>query len=639
MPSSTLLPSDDQISEKKPNPYWINSWGEGYFEINDSGEVIVRPEKDDTTINLHQLVQSLEQRGIEPPILFRFDGIIRNRIQHIYTAFEEAIQEYHYNNTYHMAYPIKVNQQRHVVDIIRTSAADRSISLEVGSKPELLAVLAIQDSEDALLLCNGYKDAEYIELALLSRKIGRRPIIIIEQFYELQLILETAEKLGIDAEIGIRIKPHCRGSGKWASSGGDLAKFGLNTHEINQVIEQLVASGKDHWLKLIHFHIGSQLTSIIPLKKVLREATRMYIEIAKRCPSISYFDVGGGLGVDYDGSKTSSDSSMNYTIEQYARDIVYTVGSICSQEQVEHPTLLSESGRAIVAHHSLLVTEVIDVAPAIHKADKLDSPPSDHELLKEMLDTYHSLNFENCTEVLHDSFDLQDTAIEKFNQGDLSLEERAYVERLSRHISSKILTLAKELEFVPEEIQKLQEKFLDLYFCNFSVFQSLPDAWAIQQLFPIMPIHRLNEPATNKAKIVDLTCDSDGVINKFANPKEDAQWIELHSLKNNSPYFIGIFLAGAYQETLGGLHNLFGDTNAVHVDVDEHGDWKIKHQIEGDTIKEVLGYVQYDNRDLIERLRCSIEKSLRKQQLSLEESAKLKLRFKQALESYTYLVV
>lgn len=639
----STLPEKERLKDEAENslaknPYWVNNWGEGFFKINDTGDVIVRPEKTEHTINLPQLVNSLVQRGIEPPILFRFDGIIRSRIHHIYSSFENAIEEYKYENSYHMAYPIKVNQQRHLVDIIRTSAEDRSISLEVGSKPELLAVLSIHNSDDGLLLCNGYKDAEYIELALLSKKIGRRPIITIEQFYELDLILETAKKLGVEPEIGIRIKPHCRGSGKWASSGGDLAKFGLNTHEINQVIERLIETKKDHCLKLIHFHIGSQLTSIIPLKKVLREATRMYIEIAKRCPSISYFDVGGGLAVDYDGSKTASDSSMNYTIEQYARDVVYTVGNICSEEGVAHPTLLSESGRAIVAHHSLLVTEVIDVAPAIQGIEDVEAPPSDHFLLTELKDIFYGLTTENSLETLHDSHDLQERAIELFNQGELSLEERAYVERISKHITAKILELSKKLEYLPEEIETLQEKFLDVYFCNFSVFQSLPDAWAIQQMFPIMPIHRLNEQPTRKATIVDLTCDSDGTINQFVNPQDNSKWIPLHEL-GKSPYYLGVFLVGAYQETLGGLHNLFGDTNAVHVDIDEQGQWKIKHLIEGDTNGEVLSYVQYDTRDLSERLRCAIEEALKKNRLSLEEAKQLKRRFKQALESYTYLVV
>ena len=637
MPESLLKKSSNIIKENA-DLYWINGWGEGYFQINENGEVVIKPKRNEETINLYELVTSLVQRGIEPPILFRFDGIIKDRIKRIYNSFNQAIEEYEYKNSYQMAYPIKVNQQKHVVDIIRTSGTPHQLSLEVGSKPELLAVLSIHDSEDTLILCNGYKDVKYIELALLSRKIGRRPIIIIEQFYELKLILEISKKLNIEAEIGIRIKPHSKGSGKWASSGGSLAKFGLSYHEINLTIEQLIKEDKTHYLKLIHFHIGSQLTSIIPLKKALRESSRMYVEIAKRCPSICFFDVGGGLGVDYDGSKTTADSSMNYTIEQYARDVVYTIGSLCEEEKIPQPTIISESGRAITAHHSILVTEAIDVSPIIHTPNNIEPPPSDHPILQELYETYNTVKTSNCMEALHDCSDLQESAIEQLIQGEISLEEKAYVERISRHLTSKILQLAKKLKFIPEEIQKLDDNFLDMYFCNFSVFQSIPDAWAIQQLFPVMPIHRLNTTPDKKATIVDLTCDSDGIINQFVSYPKNLKWTYLHEL-NSSPYYIGIFLVGAYQETLGGLHNLFGDTNAVHVDINEQGNWELKHLIEGDTIKEVLSYVQYSTEELITRLRSSIEKALRKNHLSLEESATLMKHFKKTLESYTYLVV
>jgi arginine decarboxylase len=644
---TSILISPDSKEDKKNilnninknnDLYWMHGWAENYFRINEKGDINIHPSRDDNSINLHELVTSLVQRGIEPPLLFRFDGIIRDRIECIYSAFHSAIKEYQYRNEYHLAYPIKVNQQKHVVDTIKKAGSKHRLGLEVGSKPELLAVLSIYDTEKALLLCNGYKDAEYIELALLSIKIGRRPIIIIEQLNEIALVLQMSEKLGIEAEIGLRIKPHSKGSGKWSSSGGELAKFGLNIHEINLAIQQLKDAGKEKWLKLLHFHIGSQVTSIIPMKKAIREAARVYAQIAKQCPSMSFLDVGGGLAVDYDGSKTTCDCSMNYTIEQYARDVVYIIGSICKEENLNDPIIISESGRAIVAHHSILVTEVMDVSPSLNVINRLSPPPTKNKILQELFDIYQHMTAKNCLESLHDASDLKENAIEKFIQGDLSLEERAYIERNYCHLKAKVNMLASELEFVPKEIEDLKSKLLDIYFCNCSVFQSLPDSWAIQQLFPVMPIHRLDTKPNRQAIIVDLTCDSDGKINKFVSPKKTSNFIPLHE-PNSSPYYLGIFLVGAYQETLGGLHNLFGDTNAVHVDKDDQGNWELKHQIEGDTIKEVLSYVQYNIDDLIERLRISIEKALRNNHLTLAESAKLKHRFKQALQSYTYLVV
>lgn len=618
--------------------YWIQGWGEDYFDINSQGRVSVRPHRKGSSVDLYELVRTLVQRGIEPPILFRFDGIIRDRIQRLCSAFRSAIEEFDYRNDYRPAYPIKVNQQKQIVDVIRNAGRDSLLGLEVGSKPELVGVLSIHNTEGALLLCNGYKDSEYIELALLARKIGRRSIIIVEQFYELNLVLDIASKLGIEAEIGFRMKPYSKGSGRWASSGGDFAKFGLSIHEILLGVEQLKKTGKDHWLKLLHFHVGSQITSIAPIKKALKESSRMYAELAKLCPSMCFFDVGGGLGIDYDGTKTSADCSMNYSMEEYARDVVSAIGAACQDADLPHPVIVSESGRALVAHHSVLVTEVIDVAPSIGPVCELPKPPGDHESLHEFVSLYRSVAPKNCVESLHDAADLRQSVLERFIQGEISLPERAYAERAYWHLIAKIRQVSKQLKYVPEEIERLDEKLLSMYFSNFSVFQSLPDVWAIQQMFPVMPIHRLDEEPTVRATIVDLSCDSDGKIDRFVSPKEPARHIMLHELGKTS-YYLGVFLVGAYQETLGGMHNLFGDTNAVHVDLDENGNWEFKHEIEGNSVSEVLKYVQYDSADLIERLRLSIEKALREGRLTNEESAKLKKRFKEALESYTYLVV
>lgn len=619
--------------------YGINSWGEGFFGVNSKGHVTVQPSQNGPSGDLYELVKSIVARGIEAPILIRFDGIIRSRISFLQKAFHDAIQEFHYRNTYQAAYPIKVNQQRTIVDLIHHTGRKNLLGLEVGSKPELIAVLSILDTLDALLLCNGYKDAEYIELALLASKLGRRAVIIIEQFYELKLVLEIAERLNIEPEIGFRMKPATKGSGRWKMSGGDLAKFGLNIHEIVLGVELLKKNGKTNWLKLLHFHIGSQVTSIDSIKKALNEATRIYTELAKECQSISYFDVGGGLGVDYEGSRTNSDSSMNYTVEEYARDVVSSIGEACLKANIPDPIIITESGRALVAHHSVLITEVIDVSPTLDATNQIDSPPTDHELLANLFSLHQTLTGQNCHEVLHDALEIKEKILQDFIHGSLSLVERAYAERTYRHLIAKIRQVSLNLKYIPGEIINLDKTLYDLYFCNFSVFQSLPDAWAIDQLFPIMPIHRLDQEPTRRAIIADLSCDSDGKIDHFINrPSHADQYIKLHEVKEY-PYYIGIFLVGAYQEILGGLHNLFGDTNAVHVDLDEEGNWELNHVIEGDQIREVLSYVQYDSQELIERLRLSIEKSLKAGRMTNEESAKIQRKFRKALDSYTYLVV
>lgn len=618
--------------------YRIRAWGAPYFDVNAQGNVSARFQPNGKSGDVYELVRSLVQRGIEAPILIRFDGILRDRIRCIQGAFDAAINEFRYGNTYRLAYPIKVNQQRTVVDFIQTTGSVHLLGLEVGSKPELIAVLSINESAGSLLLCNGYKDAEYIEIALLATKIGRRSIIIIEQFYELKLVLDIAEKLNIEPEIGFRMRPFNKGSGRWKSSGGDMAKFGLSAHEIDLGIELLKLAGKIHWVKLLHFHLGSQIPSIVSVKKALSEAARMYTELAKECPSMSFFDTGGGLGIDYDGSRSSTDSSMDYTVEEYARDVVSAIGSACEKAEVDPPTIISESGRALVAHHSVLITEVIDVAPCLDAVENLVSPPSDQEVLTSLYKLYQDVNPDNCHEVLHDAQELKEHIFECFVHGSLSLKERAYAEQAYKYLIAKIRHVSKQLNEVPEEIKDLDKQLLDLYFCNFSVFQSLPDAWAIDQLFPIMPIHRINEEPKRRGFIADLSCDSDGKIDKFVNKRGTSHYLKLHEYTGN-PYYIGIFFVGAYQEILGALHNLFGDTNAVHVDLDEDGNWQIKHVIEGDTIREVLNYVQYNPQDLIERLRASIEKSLKLGRLSPAESAKLQKKFKEALESYTYLVV
>ncbi len=618
--------------------YWINRWGNPYFGINQKGHVIVKPYFQGPEGDLFELVESLVQRGIEAPILIRCDDIIRDRIRYLQQAFDSAIEEFDYQNTYRIAFPIKVNPQCHVVELVEQAGQLNQLGLEVGSKPELLAVMTFNDNLEALLLCNGYKDAEYIELALMARKLGRRSIIIIEQPYELQLVLDVTQRLDVEAEIGFRMKLSNKGAGRWQTSGGDLAKFGLNIHEIVHCLEQLQKAQKTEWLKLLHFHIGSQITSIEAVKKALQEASRMYTELAHLCSSLCFFDAGGGLGVDYDGTKTTSNSSMNYSVEEYARDVVSAIGEACQKAEVPHPTIITESGRALVAHHAILITEVIDVAPTVDPVTQLTPPPNDHDLLLTIFDLYQNVTPETCQEALHDAYELKEAILENFMYENLTLHERSYAEKVYRHLIAKIRLLAKQLATIPEDIEKLNDVLFDTYFCNFSVFQSLPDSWAIEQLFPVMPIHRLLEEPTRRGILADMSCDSDGKIDRFVGQREHQNDLPLHPFQN-SPYYLGVFLVGAYQEILGGLHNLFGDVNTVHVQLDEEGQWVIKHIVEGNTIEEVLAYAQYNPEQLLRQLRVLLEKALKKGRISNAESAKLQKKFKGFLETYTYLTV
>lgn len=615
--------------------YFIEKWGEDYFHVNALGHVEVTPNRK-LGGDLFELTQSLVAQGIEAPILIRFNGILRDRIERLSQAFQTAIQEFDYRNTHRMVFPVKVNPQRHVVETIQQVGQDYQMGLEVGSKPELIAVLALELNPDSLLLCNGYKDAEYISLALMAKKLGRHTIINIEQLYELKLVLDAAEKLGVEADIGFRMKLSNTGSGRWKSSGGEHSKFGLSSHEIVSCTEMIQAHGKGHWVKLLHFHLGSQITTIESIKKVLKEGARMYTELASLLPSLSLFDVGGGLAVDYEGTKSTSDSSMNYTVEEYARDVVSAIGEACTLTGIADPIIVTESGRALVSHHAVLITEVIDVTP-IPQEDKI-KPPSDHEILKNLSALNEELSLKNCRETFHDVMELKERILDEFIYGKLTLKERAYAEKLSRVLLAKIRSFYKQLRQAPEELAELDKILLETYFCNFSVFQSLPDSWAIGQLFPVMPIHRLHEPATHEAVLADLTCDSDGKIDSFIGEEEPTHALKLHDY-TGAPYYVGVFLVGAYQEILGGLHNLFGDTNVVHAELGDDGQWKLSHLVEGDTIEEVLHYVQYNTEKLNIQLYALLERSLHSGKISPAESAQIKKMFKQSLESYTYLVV
>jgi len=618
------------------NHYSIDRWSEGYFEINSLGHVEVKPNRTGKGGDLYQLVQTLVEQGIEAPILIRFNGIIRDRISKLSSAFNSAIQEFNYRSTHQIVFPLKVNPQKHVVEAVREAGQKLQIGLEVGSKPELIAVLALENDPQSLLICNGYKDAEYISLALLSCKLGRRTLIIIEQMYELNLVLETAAKLGIEAEIGFRMKLSNSGSGRWKESSGEHSKFGLFSYEIISCVEILKTQKKSHWVKLLHFHLGSQVTSIESIKKAIQEGAKIYTGLAKMLPSLHLFDVGGGLAVDYDGSKSTENSSMNYTLEEYARDVVFTVGESCLDAGVDDPVIITESGRALVSHHSILITEVLDVTSMPHK-NELEAP-SQHDILQTLDEMEVEISAKNCRECFHDLLDIKERILQEFIYGTMSLLERAYAEKKTRYLLDKVNIFYKQLRKIPEEIAMLNSILQETYFCNFSVFQSLPDSWAIQQLFPIMPIHRLLEIPTHQAILADLSCDSDGKICTFINDHSPSDHLKLHEYTGH-PYYIGIFMVGAYQEILGGMHNLFGDTNVVHAELDEEGQWELFHLLEGDTIEKVLHYVQFEPEKLIVQLQSLIEKSLKAKRITLSESAQIKKKFKEALQSYTYLVV
>lgn len=614
------------------------AWGGGYFSINERGRLAVRPAPGQKGCDLFDLVEDLEQRGLTSPILLRFDQIVQDRVAKIQNAFRDAITESGFEGGYQLAYPIKVNQQYQVVEVVRTAGQQSPLALEVGSKPELLAVMAIHDVAGALLICNGYKDREYIELVLLAKKLGRRPIIVIEQLDEVDLILRLAAELGTDVELGIRMKPSTKGAGRWDESAGERSKFGLSSWEVLKVAERLGSAGCREWLKLLHLHVGSQITSIGAVTRVLREATRVYTELAKLCPNLCFFDAGGGLGVDYDGSRTSFHSSMNYSVAEYAREVVYAVLERCQETSVPHPDIITESGRATVAHHSVLVVEATEMSAALAPLPASNASETDHDMVKYLKQLYDGLTLKNCRETLHEALVMRDEMLEQFIRGDMDLAERASAESYLRHIISGIHELAADLHRPLEEMPTLKKELDNVYFCNFSIFQSIPDSWALDQLFPVMPIQRLDEEPRTQAVLADLTCDSDGRLDRFIDARGTQRSVRLHSILSDEPYYVGIFLVGAYQEILGDMHNLFGDTNAVHVRIEPDGRPRTSKVVRGDTMQEVLDYVQYSSVDLFERLRLATDEALRAGRMTARDARKLESRYREALGSYTYLI-
>lgn len=618
--------------------YNINGWGIGYFGVNEKGNVVVKPRKEHgPAIDIRELLDELALKDINPPILLRFPNILDNRIEKISGCFERARAEYGYQGKYYNVYPIKVNQQRPVVEEIVRYGKKFNIGLEAGSKPELHAVLPIMDNPEALIVCNGYKDEDFIELALLAHKMGKKIFLVVEKLNELKLIIQIARRLNVVPNIGIRIRLAASGSGKWEDSGGDQSKFGLNASELLEAVELARHEGIISWLKLIHFHLGSQITNIRKIKAGLREVAQFYVQLHRLGCAIEYVDIGGGLGVDYDGSRTTIASSINYSIQEYANDAIATLLDAADKHGLPHPHVITEAGRALTAHHSVLVFNVLEIATTplwdetIHAVEQ-----NDHEIVRELYTLLNNISPRTILEVWHDALQLREESLELFSLGLLDLPSRAKVERLFWSIATAVNRYAQDFRHIPDELRVLPKLLADKYFCNFSLFQSLPDAWAIDQLFPIMPLQRLNEKPQRRATLHDITCDSDGRIDRFIGIRETMPYLSVHDLREGEPYYIGVFLVGAYQEILGDLHNLFGDTNAVHIVCDEESYW-IDQIIEGETIEDVLDYVQFSAKRLVRTMEAWVMQAVKENMITLHEGKEFLAMYRSGLYGYTYL--
>ena len=617
--------------------YNINGWGVSYFGINEEGNVYVSPSKDQTRIDLKEVMNELALRDVTTPVLLRFPDILDNRIEQTASCFQKAKKEYDYKAENFIIYPIKVNQMQPVVEEIISHGRKFNLGLEAGSKPELHAVIAVQCQSDSLIICNGYKDQSYIELALLAQKMGKRIFIVIEKLNELEIIAKAAKKLNVKPNLGIRIKLASSGSGKWEESGGDASKFGLTSSELLEALRILDEKGLHNCLRLIHFHIGSQITKIRRIQTALREAAQFYINLHKMGYNVDFVDCGGGLGVDYDGTRTpSSESSVNYTIQEYVNDCVYTFVDAANKNNIQHPNIITESGRSLAAHHSVLVIDVLETASLPRMSEEFEPTETDHQLVKDLYEIWDNLNPRSILEDWHDAEQIREEALDLFAHGIVDLKTRAEIEGMYWSICREINTLTKQLKHVPEELRKLDKLLADKYFCNFSLFQSLPDSWAIDQLFPILPIQRLDERPTRNATLQDITCDSDGKIANFVTNRHISHVLPVHQLKKTEQYYLGVFLVGAYQEILGDMHNLFGDTNAVHISVKD-GRYHIDQIIDGETVEEVLDYVQYNPKKLVRQLEIWVAKSVKAGKISLEEGKEFLSNYRSGLYGYTYL--
>lgn len=627
--------------------YNIDRWGAGYFDINEEGHVIVKPlQEAGAVVDLTDVVEEARGRGLRFPLLVRFQDILRHRVEAVNRAFHTAIAECGYRGRYRGVFPIKVNQLREVVEEILDAGRPYDFGLEVGSKPELFAGLALQGQPGNLIICNGYKDAAFIRMALMGSRLGKEVILVVEKLEELRQILAQARQAGVEPAIGIRVRLASKGQGKWAESAGENAKFGLTTAELLAAAELLRAENLAHCFRLLHFHIGSQVPDILTIKKAVQEAARFYAKLIKMGFAIRYLDVGGGLGVDYDGSRTAFDSSTNYTLQEYTNDVVYYVADVCNAEGVRHPDLVSESGRALVAHHSVLLVEVFGAIAKARPPTALTYGEQEHPLVRELLEIRRHLPKLNKLEAWHDALERKEDAQHMFTLGMLDLPDKAKIETLYWEISEAVVRSFKDQAYVPEEIRQLEDSLGDQYLCNFSVFQSLLDHWALDQLFPIMPIHRLGERPSRDGTLVDITCDSDGQVNRFIDLRDVRDTLPLHPLTTNGngqpePYYLGFFLMGAYQDIMGDLHNLFGRVNELHVflDPDEPAGYYVEEIIEGTTIVQALQSVQYDENELKRQMKAQVDAAIKADRLKPSEGMRLLDDYEKGLREYTYLTL
>jgi arginine decarboxylase len=627
------------------NLYNIQRWGAKYFDINEAGHVVARPlEEAGASVDLTDVIEEAKGRGLKFPVLIRFQDILRHRVESINLAFRSSITEYNYQGKYRGVFPIKVNQLREVVEEILDAGKPFDFGLEVGSKPELFAGLALQNQIGSLIICNGYKDCNFIRMALLGTKLGRKVIMVVEKLEELRQIITVSRQLGVEPVVGIRARLMSKGAGRWADSGGEDAKFGLSTAEILAATEMLKAENLSHCLKLLHFHIGSQVPDILTVKKAVQEAARLYAKLHKMGFQIDYLDVGGGLGVDYDGSRSAFDSSTNYTLQEYTNDVIYYVADVCNAEKVPHPDIVSESGRALVAHHSVLIVEVFGAIEKVRPGQFFQYGENEHALVKELLDIRRNLAKLNKLEAYHDAQERREDAQHMFTLGVLDLPDKAKIENLYWEIGQEVVQSFHGQSYVPEEIRNLEDSLADQYLCNFSVFQSLLDHWALGQLFPIMPVSRLNECPTREATLVDITCYSDGQVNKFIDLRDVRDTLPLHKLNTNGngviePYYLGFFLMGAYQDIMGDLHNLFGRVNEVHVflDPDEAAGYYVEEIIEGTTIVQALASVQYDENELKRQMKAQMDEAIKSDRMKPSEAMRLLDDYERGLKEYTYL--
>ena len=623
--------------EDSSEMYNIKGWGTSYYGINEKGDVYVSPAKNDVRIDLREVMDELALRDVTAPVLLRFPDILDNRIEKMDECYRKAKEEYNYQGESYIIFPIKVNQMQPVVDEMITHGRKFNLGLEAGSKPELHVVIAQQCKSDSLIICNGYKDESYIELAMLAQKLGKRIFIVVEKLNEIDVIARTAKRLKVMPNIGIRIKLASSGSGKWAESGGDASKFGLTPSELLEALSKLDAVGLHDCIKLIHFHIGSQINKIRRIQNALTEAGQFYVNLRKMGYNIEFVDCGGGLGVDYDGTRSSnSESSVNYSIQEYINDCVYAFVDIANRNNIPHPNIITESGRSLSAHHSVLIIDVLGAASLPEMPEEFEAKENDHKLVKDLYEIWDNLNPKSMLEDWHDADQIREDCLDLFAHGMVDLKTRAQIEAMYWSVCHEINAIAKTLKHVPDELRGLDKLLADKYFCNFSLFQSLPDCWGIDQLFPIMPIQRHNERPTRNCTLQDITCDSDGKIANFAVNGGQSNVLPVHVLRKNEPYYIGVFLVGAYQEILGDMHNLFGDTTAAHISVTDDG-YKIDQIIDGETVAEVLEYVQYNPKKLVRQLEQWVTKSVKSGKLSLEEGKEFLSNYRSGLYGYTYL--